>query len=82
MNHMPELAAMYALMNDTGREHLIGMARQLLRAYAKQAFPASLPALECRDNVELLDDQAHCAVYEFPLVCVGKVVNGQKPDIG
>jgi hypothetical protein len=82
MNHMPELAAMYSLMNDMGREHLVGMARQLLRAYAKQAIPASLTTLESRDDVQLLDDQAHCAIYEFPLVSVRKVVNGQQSDLG
>jgi hypothetical protein len=82
MNHLPEIAAMYALLNDTGREHLRGMARQLLRRYAKQAHHASLSTLESRDNIELLDDQTHGTVYEFPLVSVGKVVNGHKPDVG
>lgn len=82
MNHMPEIAAMYSLMDDTGREHLFGMARQLLRAYAKQAIPTSLTALESRDDVQLLDDKPHGAVYEFPLVSVRKVVNGQQSDLG
>lgn len=83
MNRLPEIAAIYAMLNDTGRDFLAGMARQLLRSYAKQqALPMSLSALEGRDDVELLDDQAHCTVYEFPLVSVGKVVNGHKPDLG
>lgn len=82
MNRMPEIEAMYALMNEDGRSYLHGMARQLLRSFPKQSGHHLLPCAKQPDQVQLLNDDSHGAVYQFPLVCIREPIHGKQADIG
>jgi hypothetical protein len=80
MNRLSEIEAMYEMLDDTGRDYLCGMARQLLRS-----FPSNRTLRATRENVgnvQLVDHESDCAVYQFPLVGVGEAIDGKKADLG
>lgn len=79
MDRLPEIATMFAMMNDTGRDYLVGMARQLLRSFPNEASPS---AAQNVDNAQLIDNNAHGTVYHFPLRVVRKPINRKKADLG
>lgn len=69
-------------MSDTGRDYFFGMARQLLRSFPRQEGSYLLPAAEQADKVQLLNDEANCTVYQFPLLGASKPVDRKKADLG
>lgn len=81
MNHLPEIETMYTMMSEAGRAYLLGMARQLLRSFPGEETLSLANGKQSRD-VELLDDEPHGAVYQFPLVRVRKPVHRKKADLG
>lgn len=82
MDRLTKINAIYAMMNETGQDALEGMARQLLRSFPNDQAKKSLSIVQSADDVELLDDQPNCAVYDFPLIGVRQPVDGQKADVG
>lgn len=68
MNRLSEIEAMYVLMSEEGQLYLHGMARQLVRSFPQKKNLKLLPSTQERDQIHLLNDDAHGAVYQFPLV--------------
>ena len=82
MTHLQQIQDMYALMSETGRTFLAGMAGQLLRSFPKDGASTSLAATKNACKVELIDHDSNCTVYKFPLSSVGQSVHRKKADIG
>lgn len=78
MDH--EIEVMYEMMNDTGRSHLKGMARQLARSFPSVGGK-SLRPVDKADDVHLLDNVPNCAIYQFPLVGAREPINRKKADL-
>jgi hypothetical protein len=82
MNRLPEIEAMYAMMNDQGRDFFFGMARQLLRSFPGESARGSPATAEKGGDVQLVNDKPDCRIYHFPLSGIGKPVHRKKADLG
>lgn len=80
MDRLPEIETMYANMSDKGRDFLFGMARQLLHSFPGEGAQLFAPVQKI-NQVEPLDGDANCSVYQFPLLGIRKSVYRKKADL-
>jgi hypothetical protein len=77
MDRLPELEAMYAQMNQAGRDYLCSIARQMQKRFPAAPARSHLFLVQNADDVQALDNSSNCGVNRQFVLGAGEAVNGK-----